>query len=126
MHSVLEQLRRPTLPQAELLARIAALNADPAIHGILVQMPLPRHIDAQRGHRGHRAGQGRRRLLACASAGELMTGLPGLRPCTPYGCMKLIESDRRATRAASTRWSSAAATPSASRWRCCCCRPTPR
>ena len=46
LHSVLETLRRPTLTEAALLARIAALNADPAIHGILVQMPLPQHIDA--------------------------------------------------------------------------------
>ena len=37
---------RPTLGEAELLARIAALNADPAVHGILVQLPLPQHIDA--------------------------------------------------------------------------------
>jgi hypothetical protein len=51
-----------TLTEAELLARIEALNNDPAIHGILVQMPLPKHIDAHKGHRGHLPRQGRGRL----------------------------------------------------------------
>src|SRR5206468_72210 len=46
LHSVLERYDA-TLPEADLLARIDALNADPAIHGILVQLPLPRHIRAQ-------------------------------------------------------------------------------
>ena len=90
LHSVLDRYDT-SLPEAELLARIQALNHDPAVHGILVQMPLPRHISAQRVIE----------TIATAkdvdgysvqSAGELMAGLPGLRPCTPYGCMKLIES----------------------------------
>ena len=47
MHSVLD--RHPAeLPEAELLARIRELNADPSIHGILVQLPLPAHIDANK------------------------------------------------------------------------------
>ncbi|MCU0929683.1 MAG: bifunctional methylenetetrahydrofolate dehydrogenase/methenyltetrahydrofolate cyclohydrolase, partial [Burkholderiaceae bacterium] len=46
IHSVLEQYDA-SLSQAELLARVDALNRDPAIHGILVQMPLPKHLDAQ-------------------------------------------------------------------------------
>jgi methylenetetrahydrofolate dehydrogenase (NADP+) / methenyltetrahydrofolate cyclohydrolase len=77
--------------QAELLARIAALNADPAIHGILVQMPLPRHIDP---HRVIAAISVAKDVdgFSTLSAGELMTGLPGFRPCTPWGCMKLIET----------------------------------
>jgi methylenetetrahydrofolate dehydrogenase (NADP+)/methenyltetrahydrofolate cyclohydrolase len=90
LHSVLETYPA-TLSQGELLARIAALNADAAIHGILVQMPLPRHIDPKAV------------IAAIApakdvdgystlSAGELMSNQPGLRPCTPLGCMKLIES----------------------------------
>ena len=81
----------PTLGEAALLARIDALNADPAIHGILVQMPLPRHIDPQRVIEAiatHKDVDG----FSVLSAGELMTGLPGLRPCTPFGCMKLLES----------------------------------
>jgi methylenetetrahydrofolate dehydrogenase (NADP+)/methenyltetrahydrofolate cyclohydrolase len=77
--------------EAELLARIAALNADPAIHGILVQMPLPRHINP---HRVIEAIAVAKDVdgFSTLSAGELMTGLPGFRPCTPYGCMKLIET----------------------------------
>jgi methylenetetrahydrofolate dehydrogenase (NADP+)/methenyltetrahydrofolate cyclohydrolase len=80
-----------TLPEAELLARIAALNADPIVHGILVQMPLPKHINP---HRVIEAIAVSKDVdgYATLSAGELMTGAPGFRPCTPYGCMKLIES----------------------------------
>jgi methylenetetrahydrofolate dehydrogenase (NADP+)/methenyltetrahydrofolate cyclohydrolase len=90
LHSVLE--RHPAdLPEAALLNRIAALNADPAIHGILVQMPLPRHIDPAKvigAIRTDKDVDG----YSVLSAGELFSGLPGLRPCTPWGCMKLIES----------------------------------
>ena len=90
LHSVLEKYEA-TLSQADLLARIAALNADKAIHGILVQMPLPKHIDP------HAVIEA---IAACKdvdgystlSAGELLTGAPGFNPCTPFGCMKLIES----------------------------------
>ena len=76
-------------PEAALLARIAALNADPVIHGILVQMPLPKHIDP---HRVIAAISVEKDVdgFSTLSAGELMTGLPGFRPCTPYGCMQLI------------------------------------
>jgi methylenetetrahydrofolate dehydrogenase (NADP+)/methenyltetrahydrofolate cyclohydrolase len=90
LHSVFEKYDA-TLSQADLLARIDALNRDPAIHGILVQMPLPRQIDP------HKVIE----TIATAkdvdgystlSAGELLTGSPGFNPCTPYGCMKLIAS----------------------------------
>ena len=79
------------LSEADLLARIAALNADPAIHGILVQMPLPKHINP---HKVIEAISTSKDVdgYSVLSAGELMTGLTGFRPCTPYGCMKLIES----------------------------------
>jgi len=89
-HSVLERYEA-TFDEAALLARIAALNADPAIHGILVQMPVPRHIDP---HRVIEAIATAKDVdgFSVHSAGALMTGLPGLRPATPYGCMKLIES----------------------------------
>ena len=96
LHSVLERYDA-ALPEAELLARIAALNADPAIHGILVQMPLPRHIDAQKviaAIATHKDVDG----FSVLSAGELFSGLPGLRPCTPWGCMKLIESTGQSIR----------------------------
>jgi len=90
LHSVLERYEAATSLDA-LLARIAALNADPAIHGVLVQMPLPRHLDA---HRVIEAIAPAKDVdgFSVASAGELMSGLPGLRPATPLGCMKLIES----------------------------------
>ena len=90
LHSVFEKFDA-TLPQADLLGRIAALNADPAIHGILVQMPLPKHIDP---HLVIEAIAPQKDVdgYSVLSAGTTMTGLPGFRPCTPYGCMKLIES----------------------------------
>ena len=79
------------MTEAALLDRIAALNADPTIHGILVQMPLPKHINP---HKVIEAISVKKDVdgYAVLSAGELMTGLEGFRPCTPYGCMKLIES----------------------------------
>ncbi len=90
LHSVFEKYDAG-LAEADLLGRIRALNADPGIHGILVQMPLPRHIDPHRVIQTidvHKDVDG----FSTLSAGELMSGLPGFRPCTPYGCMKLIES----------------------------------
>ena len=79
------------LSEAELLARIEALNADPTVHGILVQMPLPKHIDP---HKVIEAIATAKDVdgYSVLSAGELMAGLEGFRPCTPYGSMKLIES----------------------------------
>ncbi|WP_426168518.1 bifunctional methylenetetrahydrofolate dehydrogenase/methenyltetrahydrofolate cyclohydrolase FolD [Sandarakinorhabdus sp. DWP1-3-1] len=79
-----------TVSEAELLALVAALNADPAVDGILVQLPLPRHIDTDR-------------VLATIdpakdvdgfhpiNAGRLATGLDALVPCTPSGCLMMIE-----------------------------------
>ncbi len=80
-----------SLGEADLLTRIGALNADPSVHGILVQMPLPRHINP---HKVIEAIATSKDVdgYATLSAGELMTGQSGFRPCTPYGCMKLIES----------------------------------
>jgi methylenetetrahydrofolate dehydrogenase (NADP+)/methenyltetrahydrofolate cyclohydrolase len=90
VHSVFEKYDA-NLTQDALLERIAALNTDPTIHGILVQMPLPKHIDP---HKVIEAISTTKDVdgYATLSAGELMTGQPGFRPCTPYGCMKLIES----------------------------------
>jgi methylenetetrahydrofolate dehydrogenase (NADP+)/methenyltetrahydrofolate cyclohydrolase len=90
LHSLFEKYDA-ALPEAELLARIDALNADPAIHGILVQMPLPAHIAPQKVIERIAATKDVDGF-SVASAGELVSGLPGFRPCTPYGCMKLIES----------------------------------
>jgi methylenetetrahydrofolate dehydrogenase (NADP+) / methenyltetrahydrofolate cyclohydrolase len=90
LRSVLERYDA-SLAQAELLARIAALNADPAIHGILVQLPLPRHIDT---HAVITAIDPSKDVdgFHIANAGALMVGEPGFKPCTPYGCMKMLES----------------------------------
>ena len=90
VHSVLEKYDA-ALSEADLLARIRALNDDPAIHGILVQMPLPRHIHPQRVIETISTAKDVDGY-SVRSAGDLMAGLPGFRPCTPYGCIKLIES----------------------------------
>jgi methylenetetrahydrofolate dehydrogenase (NADP+)/methenyltetrahydrofolate cyclohydrolase len=92
-HGVRSVLARydAALTEAELLDRLAALNADPSIHGILVQMPLPRHIDPHRVIESIATAKDVDGY-SVRSAGELVAGLPGLRPCTPSGCMKLIES----------------------------------
>ncbi|MDQ7746524.1 bifunctional methylenetetrahydrofolate dehydrogenase/methenyltetrahydrofolate cyclohydrolase FolD [Hydrogenophaga pseudoflava] len=90
MHSVLETWP-VTMTEAELLARVDAMNRDPSIHGILVQLPLPAHMNAQRVIEAispEKDVDG----FHIASAGALMTGLPGFWPCTPYGCMKMLES----------------------------------
>ena len=88
MHSVTHRLPAETA-QDELLALVAALNADEAIDGVLVQLPLPVQIDASA-------------VLAAISpdkdvdgfhvinAGRLAVGRPGLAPCTPLGCLLLL------------------------------------
>ena len=90
LHSVLEQYDA-NMREADLLSRVQALNNDPSIHGILVQLPLPAHIDAQKVIEAispDKDVDG----FHIASAGALMTGMPGFWPCTPYGCMKMLES----------------------------------
>ncbi len=90
LHSVQERYD-VSMTEEQLLARIAALNADASIHGILVQMPLPSHLDA---HRVIEAIAPAKDVdgFSVHSAGQLMAGLPGLRPATPLGCMKMLES----------------------------------
>jgi methylenetetrahydrofolate dehydrogenase (NADP+)/methenyltetrahydrofolate cyclohydrolase len=90
IYSLLEQ-HPNDLPEDALLARIAALNADASIHGILVQLPLPKHIDE---HKVIEAISPAKDVdgFHVASAGALMVGQPGFWPCTPYGCMKMLES----------------------------------
>jgi methylenetetrahydrofolate dehydrogenase (NADP+) / methenyltetrahydrofolate cyclohydrolase len=90
MHSVLERWPA-TLSEAELLARVDALNHDATVHGILVQLPLPAHIDAQKVIEAISSAKDVDGFHI-ASAGALMTGMPGFWPCTPYGCMKMLES----------------------------------
>jgi len=89
IHSLLE--RHPaSLSEAELLARINALNADPRIHGILVQLPLPPQIEAQRVIEAISPAKDVDGFHV-ASAGALLVGQPGFWPCTPYGCLKMLE-----------------------------------
>jgi methylenetetrahydrofolate dehydrogenase (NADP+)/methenyltetrahydrofolate cyclohydrolase len=90
MHSVLERYEA-SMTEAALLARVHALNTDPAIHGILVQLPLPAHIDADKVIEAIAPDKDVDGFHV-ASAGALMTGLPGFWSCTPYGCIKLLES----------------------------------
>ena len=90
LHSVLEKYDAD-MSEAALLARVESLNKDPAIHGILVQLPLPAHIDAQKVIEAISPANDVDGFHA-ASAGALMTGTPGFWPCTPYGCMKMLES----------------------------------
>ena len=90
IHSVLETYDA-TMTEAELLARVDALNNDPTIHGILVQLPLPKHID---DHKVIEAISPAKDVdgFHVASAGALMVGEAGFKACTPYGCMKMLES----------------------------------
>ena len=90
LHSMLEKYEAD-MTEAALLARVEALNNDPAIHGILVQLPLPKHIDAQKVIEAISPAKDVDGFHI-ASAGALMTGMPGFWPCTPYGCMKMLES----------------------------------
>ena len=79
-----------SLSEADLLKRIDELNHDPKIHGILVQLPLPKHIDS---HKVIEAIAPEKDVdgFHVANAGALMTGQPLFRPCTPYGVMKMFE-----------------------------------
>jgi methylenetetrahydrofolate dehydrogenase (NADP+)/methenyltetrahydrofolate cyclohydrolase len=90
LHSILEK-HPSSLTEAALLERIDALNHDASIHGILVQLPLPEHIDAQKVIEAISPAKDVDGFHM-ASAGALMTGMPGFWPCTPYGCMKMLES----------------------------------
>lgn len=80
-----------SMSEDELLARIRALNADSKVHGILVQLPLPKHMDAQKVIETISPAKDVDGFHV-ASAGALMVGRPGFWPCTPYGCMKILES----------------------------------
>ena len=90
LHSVLERYEA-TMTESELLARVDALNNDATIHGILVQLPLPAHIDANKVIEAIAPAKDVDGFHI-ASAGALMVGQPGFWPCTPYGCMKMLES----------------------------------
>jgi len=79
-----------SITQDELLAIVHRLNEDPAVHGILVQLPLPKHIDAERiisAVKPEKDVDGFHPM----NAGKLSLGKPGLRPCTPFGVMRLLK-----------------------------------
>ena len=79
-----------TMPEAELLALIDRLNADPRVSGILVQLPLPPHIDAERVTERIDPAKDVDGFHPY-NIGRLVLKRPTLRPCTPYGCMRLLE-----------------------------------
>ncbi len=88
MHSELHAMRAAT-SQAELLAKIQALNNDAAIHGILVQLPVPKHIDNKaiiKAIAAEKDVDG----FHYANLGALVVGEPTFQPCTPYGVMKML------------------------------------
>jgi len=80
-----------SMSEAELLLRIHALNVDNSVHGILVQLPLPKHMDS---HKVIETISPAKDVdgFHVANAGALMVGQPGFWPCTPYGCLKMLDS----------------------------------
>ena len=98
LHSRVIRLDAGTTEEA-LLDVVRELNADPAIHGILVQLPLPKHMNSARVIEtiaAHKDVDG----FHISNAGLLMTGQPLFRPCTPYGVMKMFEACNVALRGA--------------------------
>ena len=88
MHSVIHRLPEDT-SQHELLRLVADLNVDPLIHGILVQVPLPKHIDENAVAAAINPDKDVDGLHV-VNAGRLASGQPALTPCTPSGCMYLL------------------------------------
>ncbi len=76
-------------PEADLLALVASLNRDPAVHGILVQLPLPDGIDSARVLRAIDPAKDVDGFHP-ENVGALWTGAPALAPCTPRGCMTML------------------------------------
>jgi methylenetetrahydrofolate dehydrogenase (NADP+)/methenyltetrahydrofolate cyclohydrolase len=75
--------------EADLLALLARLNADPAVHGILVQLPLPRHLDSELAINAI-APEKDVDGFHISNVGRLATGQKALVPCTPLGCLMLL------------------------------------
>jgi methylenetetrahydrofolate dehydrogenase (NADP+)/methenyltetrahydrofolate cyclohydrolase len=80
-----------TVSESDLLALVHKLNADPAVHGILVQLPLPKHIDSQKVLNAIDPAKDVDGFHP-VNAGRLATGLPALVPCTPLGCVMLAKT----------------------------------
>lgn len=81
------------IPQAELQAMIGALNADPAIHGILVQLPLPKHLD-ERVVLESVAAEKDVDGFTFANVGRLVENCPRFVPCTPAGILELLDREQ--------------------------------
>lgn len=98
LHS--EVIRLPAdITETALLDVVKGLNVNPAIHGILVQLPLPAHLDAAKVIETI-AAEKDVDGFHISNAGLLMTGQPLFRPCTPYGVMKMLESENVGLRGA--------------------------
>jgi len=98
LHS--QVIRLPaTVSQEQLLHAIEDLNADARIHGILVQLPLPAHLDAAQVIEAIAASKDVDGFHV-HNAGLLMTGRPQVRPCTPYGVMQMLAAENVAIRGA--------------------------
>ncbi|HTY04501.1 MAG TPA: bifunctional methylenetetrahydrofolate dehydrogenase/methenyltetrahydrofolate cyclohydrolase FolD [Rhodocyclaceae bacterium] len=82
----------PTVEPMVVLAKIAELNADPSVHGILVQLPLPKQFDAEAVLEAISPEKDVDGFHA-ENVGALMQGNPRFIPCTPYGVMKMLESE---------------------------------
>lgn len=86
-----EHVLPETTTQAELMALVGKLNADPAVHGILVQLPLPKHLDSQAVVAAIDPAKDVDGLTPI-NAGRLASGFSALAPCTPVGCVILARS----------------------------------
>lgn len=80
------------ISEEQLLDVVRDLNRDSSVHGILVQLPLPKHMDSSKVIETIAAGKDVDGFHI-SNAGLLMTGQPLFRPCTPYGIMKMLESE---------------------------------
>ena len=111
-------------PEATLLALVEKLNTDPACHGILVQLPLPKHINSDKvlgAINPDKDVDG----FHVVNVGRLSTGQDSLVPCTPVGSVMLAKEALGSLRGLRP-WSSGAPTSWASPWRSCCSRKTAR
>ena len=98
IRSILEKYDA-SFTEAELLERIRVLNQDPTVHGILVQLPLPDHIDPRKVIEAIDPEKDMD-CFSVVNTGLLMTGQPRIKPCTPHGVMKMLESINYSVRGA--------------------------
>jgi methylenetetrahydrofolate dehydrogenase (NADP+)/methenyltetrahydrofolate cyclohydrolase len=89
----IKQVYAPDVEPVTVLAKIAELNADPSVHGILVQLPLPRQFNAEAVLEAISPEKDVDGFHA-ENVGALMQGTPRFIPCTPYGVMKMLEAEK--------------------------------